>query len=102
MDLSDNQSIDVLLFNLALPDYDHFPSKTFEALDILLISILILFKLRLPIGQIAFRQPARFASRALMPETTMYENNCLETRKDNIRLSRKIFSMETETQAMGM
>lgn len=101
-ELSDYQAVDALFINLTFPDYDHFPSKAFEAFDIPLVSVLVFLKLRFPVGEIAFWQSSSSAARALMPEATMYEYCCVKTGQYYIRLAGKVLAMQSKTVSAGV
>src|SRR6266700_116992 len=65
----------IRVFNLALPNRQHFPSISRERVPLLLVPYLIPFEFRHPEIQARFRQASQHAARVPMPETTMYKDN---------------------------
>ena len=88
--------------NLAFPDKNDLPAKFFQFGLLEFVSFDIspeLFFPELLVGRWHCCLRTSFVS---MPKTTVNENNCLILRQDYIRLSRKIFHMQTKTIASAM
>jgi len=90
-----------LIVCLAFPDNKTLPATYFERFNIPSIPRLVPFKLRQPIFPIRLRN-MRCIAVVGMPETPVNENHLPARRKNQIRLSREIFSMQPESVPQGV
>lgn len=80
-----------VLCQLAFPNNEHVPARSFKSEDVLFVSFHIPIELRLPEFSVGFGNIGLGATGMLMPETTMDENHSSVFRQDDIRFSGKLF-----------
>lgn len=98
-----NSSPDTLnVGKLAFPDHARLPSTRFQCRGILRVSLLVPQELRSPIPSIRSRYMCSFAARMHVPETAMNEDDLTSRRKNQVRLSRKVFPVQPVTIAHPM
>ena len=89
--------------DLAFPNHKHLPAHPAQCELMLAIPFNIAFQLLPPIVPVGFRNVAGRATRMLVPETPMYENDLPPAWKNQIGGTRQISTMEPEaiTYRMG-
>jgi len=87
---------------LALPHNQGAPAKRTQSAERLLVAGDVLFKLRGPEGEIAFRRIREAASGVPVPEAPMHEHNRAMPRQDDVWPAGKFRSIQSESKSEAM
>ena len=85
------------ILSLAFPNNDNFPSHSSQLSLIPLIALYCPLEFRQPIIITSRGRACTFAAPVPVPETSMNKYNCSIFRQNNVRISREVCSIQSET-----
>ena len=91
-----------MVFGLAFPNDEHIPSEIAELALNPLISQNVVAKFRLPVFRSGLRTRRSLATKVAVPKASMNEHDLAPSGKDEVRRTRQVLSVQTETIAERM
>lgn len=88
--------------NFAFPYNENLPAQSLQKLVISNVTGHIGLEFSLPEFDVAAGNSGLSATRMLMPETSVDEDDGFVTGQNNVRLSRKVFAVKAKTVSQGM